>query len=217
MNIGEKIKKLRTEMGISQEKLAEYLNVSRSAIAKWETNGGIPEISNLILLTKVFGISLDMLVDDNENPDQVNVHNPVTLSFMDYSGSYYDIELNGWNDGVYDVAIIGEDEQFLYYQKTIKKKIIKGMIGKNHITSITASKKTAVIKNEDTFIDRNSFCQKHVFIELALSKGFIKGFLDFRNDDYLDVVIQSFEETKIKLQFGREINIDQITKIEEVI
>ena len=65
--------------------------------------------------------------------------------------------------------------------------------------------------------DRNSFCQKHVFIELALSKGFIKGFLDFRNDDYLDVVIQSFEETKIKLQFGREINIDQITKIEEVI
>ena len=61
MNIGERIKKLRTEMGISQEKLAEYLNVSRSAIAKWETNGGIPEISNLILLTKVFGISLDML------------------------------------------------------------------------------------------------------------------------------------------------------------
>lgn len=38
MTLGEKIKRLRTEKGITQESLAEKVNVSRSAIAKWETN-----------------------------------------------------------------------------------------------------------------------------------------------------------------------------------
>lgn len=60
--IGEKIKQLRSEKGLSQEKLAEKLNVSRSAIAKWETDGGIPEIDNLLQLSIVFGVSLDELV-----------------------------------------------------------------------------------------------------------------------------------------------------------
>lgn len=48
MTIGEKIRKLRSEKGLSQEKLAERLNVSRSAVAKWEADGGIPEIDNLL-------------------------------------------------------------------------------------------------------------------------------------------------------------------------
>lgn len=48
MTIGEKIKQLRSEKGLSQEKLAERLNVSRSAIAKWETDGGIPEIDKRV-------------------------------------------------------------------------------------------------------------------------------------------------------------------------
>lgn len=39
MTVGEKIKQLRNENGISQEKLAEKLNVSRSAVVKWETDG----------------------------------------------------------------------------------------------------------------------------------------------------------------------------------
>lgn len=39
MTVGEKIKQLRNENGLSQEKFAEKLNVSRSAVAKWETDG----------------------------------------------------------------------------------------------------------------------------------------------------------------------------------
>ncbi len=39
MTVGEEIKQLRNENGLSQEKLAEKLNVSRSAVAKWETDG----------------------------------------------------------------------------------------------------------------------------------------------------------------------------------
>ena len=42
MNLGEKIKERRKQAGLSQEQLAERLNVSRQAITKWETNKGIP-------------------------------------------------------------------------------------------------------------------------------------------------------------------------------
>lgn len=43
MTLGDKIKNLRTNAGFTQETFAEKLNVSRSAIAKWESNKGIPE------------------------------------------------------------------------------------------------------------------------------------------------------------------------------
>jgi DNA-binding XRE family transcriptional regulator len=58
-----KNKILRTEKGITQEALAENLNVSRSAIAKWETNSGVPEVGNLIIISKLFDISVDELID----------------------------------------------------------------------------------------------------------------------------------------------------------
>lgn len=45
MTLGNRIKQLRIQMGMSQEELAEELNISRSAIAKLETGGGIPELN----------------------------------------------------------------------------------------------------------------------------------------------------------------------------
>ncbi|MEC5189682.1 XRE family transcriptional regulator [Geobacillus thermodenitrificans] len=46
MTLGEKIKKARTEAGLSQEQLSEKLGVSRSAVAKWESGKGLPDIDN---------------------------------------------------------------------------------------------------------------------------------------------------------------------------
>ena len=51
MNLGEKIKERRKQAGLTQEQLAERLNVSRQAITKWETNKGIPDIANLIAIS----------------------------------------------------------------------------------------------------------------------------------------------------------------------
>lgn len=47
MTIGEKLKEARRQFGWSQEELAEKLYVSRAAIAKWETDGRVPDMSNL--------------------------------------------------------------------------------------------------------------------------------------------------------------------------
>ncbi|KEZ85628.1 transcriptional regulator [Clostridium sulfidigenes] len=69
MNFKENLKKLRKEKNISQEQLAEKLNISRQAISKWESGKAYPDIDNLILLRDIFNVSLDELMV-NEKTDK---------------------------------------------------------------------------------------------------------------------------------------------------
>ena len=61
MNIAEKIKAARKRAGLSQQELADAIHVSRSAVAKWESDKGLPDIENLKALAKLFGMTLDEL------------------------------------------------------------------------------------------------------------------------------------------------------------
>lgn len=61
MNIGLKIKELRKERGITQERLAEYLNISPQAVSKWENGTALPDITLIPTLVSVFEISADIL------------------------------------------------------------------------------------------------------------------------------------------------------------
>lgn len=65
--IGNKLYELRKQQGYSQEELADILKVSRQAISKWECDDALPDTGNLIALSKLYGISLDELVN-NEHP-----------------------------------------------------------------------------------------------------------------------------------------------------
>lgn len=62
MSFAEKLKTIRKQAGMSQEKLAEKLGVSRQAVTKWETDMGIPDIENIIAISTLFGISIDELL-----------------------------------------------------------------------------------------------------------------------------------------------------------
>lgn len=62
MTLGERIAALRSEKKLSQGDLAEKLNVSRQSVSKWETGASVPELDKLLLLSEVFGLSLDQLV-----------------------------------------------------------------------------------------------------------------------------------------------------------
>ncbi|MGN0819690.1 MAG: helix-turn-helix domain-containing protein [Christensenellaceae bacterium] len=70
MSLGLKIREERKKAGLSQEQLAEKLNVSRQAITKWETDRGIPDIGNLIAISDEFGLSLDELIKEDFNVKQ---------------------------------------------------------------------------------------------------------------------------------------------------
>ena len=63
LSIGEKIKKLRRENDITQEKLADYLNISYQAVSKWENGSSLPDISMIIPLANFFGVTTDVLFD----------------------------------------------------------------------------------------------------------------------------------------------------------
>ena len=65
MTLGQKLSEIRKRFGLSQEGLAEIMNVSRQAITKWESDSGLPDVSNLQELSKVFGVSIDYFVNQN--------------------------------------------------------------------------------------------------------------------------------------------------------
>lgn len=80
MTLGEKIRYSRKCCGLSQEQLAEKMCVSRSAIAKWETDKGLPDIENLKILSKLLGISMDHLLDEHTTMDHFVIRESCSLS-----------------------------------------------------------------------------------------------------------------------------------------
>ena len=80
MTLGEKIKETRKQCGLSQEQLAEKMAVSRSAVAKWEANNGLPDVENLKALAQLLNVSVDYLLDDGEVIDEVVMREPYNLS-----------------------------------------------------------------------------------------------------------------------------------------
>ena len=66
MKLSEKIKSLRKGAGLSQEEFGARLNVSRQAITKWESGEGLPDIGNLLVLSRMFKISVDDLLSEEK-------------------------------------------------------------------------------------------------------------------------------------------------------
>ncbi len=65
MTLGSKIKKLRTEKGLTQKDLADQVHVTFQTVSKWEKNENEPDISTLKELSKIFGCSIEYLIDDD--------------------------------------------------------------------------------------------------------------------------------------------------------
>lgn len=79
MTFGEKLKEARKEAGFSQEQLAEKMIVSRSAVAKWESDKGMPDVNNRKAMAQLLNISVDYLLDDGERISFQEIREPVSL------------------------------------------------------------------------------------------------------------------------------------------
>lgn len=66
MALGERIKECRQSAGMSQEKVAELVGVSRQAVTKWEVNQSSPNTENLFKLAEIFGTTVDLLLESDE-------------------------------------------------------------------------------------------------------------------------------------------------------
>lgn len=66
MEFNEKLQQLRKQNSFTQEQLAEQLYVSRTAVSKWESGKGYPNIDSLKCISKLFSVSIDELLSSDE-------------------------------------------------------------------------------------------------------------------------------------------------------
>lgn len=98
MTFSEKLKSIRKKAGMSQEKLAEKIGVSRQAITKWETDSGIPDIDNMMALSELFNISLDELLSNEKTEKKQTDYLYESVTEYDIDNiKRYDMNLGGAN------------------------------------------------------------------------------------------------------------------------
>ena len=90
MTFGEKLKEARKNAGLSQEQFAEKMNVSRSAVAKWETDKGMPDVNNLKVMAQLLKVSVDYLLDEDEKFSFNEIKEPVNLDDYEKTGKCRD-------------------------------------------------------------------------------------------------------------------------------
>lgn len=129
MEFGEKLKDLRKSRGLTQEELAEVLYVSRTAVSKWESGRGYPNIDSLKEISKYFSVTVDDLLSGEkiltlaEKENKSNIRNMCSflfgsvdlISFVFIVLPLYPNVINGY---VYSVNL------FAYTQTTPINKII---------------------------------------------------------------------------------------------
>ena len=89
-SLGQFISMRRAFMRLTQEDLAERIGVSKSAVAKWETDGGIPERDNLRRLSEVMNVSVDDLhrIIDGAKPGKTDMEINITSEVIAIFESY---------------------------------------------------------------------------------------------------------------------------------
>lgn len=80
MIFSEKLQLIRKSKGMTQEELAEKLDVSRQAVAKWESGQVYPDINNLIQISNLFNVTVDYLVRDQECMMNINAEEESDIS-----------------------------------------------------------------------------------------------------------------------------------------
>ena len=73
MTLGSKIQKLRKEKGLSQEKLATEIGVSRQAVSKWELDESSPDTAKIVAISQLFNVSTDYLLGNEMDQKEETV------------------------------------------------------------------------------------------------------------------------------------------------
>ena len=96
MNLKDNLKRIRKENNLSQEQLADKLNVSRQSVSKWESGLAYPEMDKMILICKIFDLSMDELLNQNvkevndEKKNKVEINKYID-SFLNFISKSYDM------------------------------------------------------------------------------------------------------------------------------
>lgn len=107
MNVSEKIRTLRKSKGMSQEELAGKVNISRQAVSRWENGTALPDVDNIVQLSKLFGVTTDYLLMDsyesNEDSPKIKENNKIlhanlTRLAIIFQAAFLNICMLPWED-----------------------------------------------------------------------------------------------------------------------
>ena len=175
MKIGEKIARLRTMAGISQEQLAERIEVSRQSVSKWEMDQALPQIDKVLQLCEIFDVSTDELLHDKiELPqkgtaatkgnkyfgtDGFRGEANLTLTSMQaykvgrFLGWYYGSELSGCNKNKHRPRIvIGKDTRRSSYM--LEYSIVAGITASGadaYMLHVTTTPSVSYVTRQEEF------------------------------------------------------------------
>lgn len=146
MSLGERLLYLRKKAGLSQEDVAEKLNVSRQTVSKWETNQTVPELIKAKLLSQLYNVSYDyliseshiggdvtsieMIVDEIDWTSAWSKKYPILASYQGIEGintycekisELYDTSKNEFNFNDVDTVLILKDILYQKYKSEKKK------------------------------------------------------------------------------------------------
>ncbi|MGL5973544.1 MAG: helix-turn-helix domain-containing protein [Oscillospiraceae bacterium] len=95
MTIADKILHLRKKNNLSQEELAEKLNVSRQSVSKWESATSVPDINKIMIISRIFSVSTDYLLKDNlETTEILDIKEKEKLVTIEEVNTYINIYNN---------------------------------------------------------------------------------------------------------------------------
>lgn len=89
MTLGQKLKTLLKDNGMTQEDLAERLEVSRQAVGKWVNDKGIPEVGKLVQISNLFGVSIDYLLKEDYEEKNISEEKSVSEEKTVLNNGYY--------------------------------------------------------------------------------------------------------------------------------
>ena len=185
MTFGEKLKETRKAAGFSQEELAEKLNVSRQAITKWETDTGLPDISNIMTISKLFSIPVDDLISEEKTAVRIKSRLYESITEYDIDGKKnFDIKLGGAKEiivsGTGPVAKTADTEADTAAETEGEK--IKIILSSDTISTLQKDFKTKIddIKGRiDIDVNRaknisESAAKEALYIEIILPNKYIR-------------------------------------------
>ena len=116
MTLGQKLKEIRNKFGLSQEQLAEIMNVSRQAITKWESDSGLPDVSNLQELSKVFGVTVDYLLNDNNSLPALSMRKELDKNKYKNKMTMYEEVLKEYYKEPYEIYILSRSRKLNFIE-----------------------------------------------------------------------------------------------------
>ena len=160
MEISERIKTLRKEVGFSQEELTDRIGVSRQAITKWETGAGLPDLFNIKALAEEFDTSIDNLVYGSAEAAQLEDELNTSCMYDITESKVFDISVGACRNLIVREALDGKVEVRTNLPNTsISIDEHKGLIDIN-------------FKKKDNVSD--SDCKENLDIEILLPAGLVR-------------------------------------------